>query len=331
MDSFLSLIGKLVPLGFSLLSLWIKAFDSGQHLTRAGKFMLGGLAASAILVISVDQLDKELSKISSDQENQVARLEEKAFCDPVKADDVILKLEGHSDSIRKRRHPKYLFADWNVSLQEFPPQNVEDALSGIAIDGRISTEPENDEEGTGFYESRTFSHFVGASADLVRADAWNGKSFSIKVSGAKNFFPETLDDWMLEGKDAKTELESIRQSREPDNNRIGEWRMLPLLIHVELVVQGQRVARTQGHIVFYRPVGSKRAMESVVMLPLSVRPDAFKTKDNSVKPPTPTDLAKCMGWRIAASFCCLVAIAFGSLAARVQLRSKADLSHIDTP
>lgn len=335
----LSIIGRFVPVAFSLLSLWIKAFDRNERLTRPGRFILMGLAASAILVYTADQLDKRLSKISSDREKQEALYQQIASLDSLGPGDVVLTLSGTSESANTKVHPKFLFHDWEVILTgDGPKEN----LVGVAIRHQTSSELANDEiEGTYFEESRTFSQFTGEFERLRRAEAWNGAKLHIVVKGERGFFPRDCFEWVMEDEvrdfawESKEKIDALPKPNE-DSYRV--WTMLPMSIHAELLVRNRLLAESDGYIVYERRPDDFLGYPGtvyVVMPSLVVGANAFPTKDDVVRPTSLGDLATCMRLRIIAWACCLVAIFAGGIAAWVQLRSRADpaseIAQIDAP
>jgi hypothetical protein len=318
MDSLLTMIGKFVPVGYSLLSLWIKAFDSSQRLTRPGKSILIGLAASAILVFFADKLDRKLSEFS-DREKSAVLYEKISEANTVKPEDVKLTLSGSSKSKTPRRHPKHLFAAWKVSLNT---GNDPQGLSGAEIYSSFEPEEESEEQ-TLFTESRTFSNFNGDFASLVRPEYWNGAELQIRIGGQPDFFPVTLDDWIVPGQDLVFASNSKAEHEEacPDTAQGPTWRMLPMRIHAELSVKGKSIAKCDGYVVFSCAKDKKKPRVIVKMPFLSVPDDAFSSKANFVHPVTDEDRQRCWQFRVIGWLCSFVAIASGGIAARVQLQS----------
>jgi hypothetical protein len=318
MDFLLTLIGKFVPVGFSLLSLWIKAFDDTHRLTRAGGSILIGLGASAILVYSADRLDKQLSEIS-DRRKSEALYEKISEANTVKPEDVKLTLAGSSESKKARSHPKHLFADWKVCLQ---PENDSKGLLGSEIYGWSDPDDESGDQKV-FQESRTFSNFKGEFANLVRPENWNGADLQVRLVGQPDFFPETLDDWVVTGHDLVFASNSKKEYDEACSEFAQKpiWRMLPMSIHAELSIKGKSVAKRDGYIVFSCANGQKKPRVFVKMPPLSVAEDAFSSKTNFVRPLSDNDRHRCLQFRILGWLFSILAVASGGIAARVQLQS----------
>jgi hypothetical protein len=318
MDSFLTIVGKVVPVAYSLLSLWIKAFNDAQRVTESGKFMLVGLAASAMLFFFADKLDNKLSEIS-DRVKSAALYEKISEANTVKPGDIKLTLSASSKSNKARRHPKYLFKGWKVSLHT---ENDRKGLLGTEIYG--SADPEEDtEEEMVFVESRTFSNFNGDFASLVNPENWNDAELQIKIGGRPEFFPETLDEWILPKEDERFVSDSKKEHEEgcPEPDRKATWRMLPMRIHAQLDVQGKPVAKSEGYLVFSCTEDQKKPRVIVKMPPFSIPEGAFLSKANFVKPVTEGDRQRCSQFRILGWIFSFVAVVAGGAAARMQWQS----------
>jgi hypothetical protein len=336
MDRVLILFGSFLPVAYTLLGLWIKAFDKEQRLTRTGTFILPGLVAVAMLAYSVNGLKSGLAGMSGAREKSAAQYELIKELDGVTGDQMLLTLSGAAESISASSHPRFLQKNWRVSL------NVGGTtLTAIPIAGATQpSRPANDEEEGRLYpETRDYSHFSGSFGELKHTESWNSKSITLQMEGPASFFVGYPLDWILRDSeedyfDKQRKAEGIEPPPDPDEDPEDhdKWRILPMRVAAHLVVKGVEIGRSEGHVYYYAsaddgPDGTVK----VDMPPIVVAPKAFKTAEDFMTPPDRAALDQIMLMRVLAWIGAALALLTAAAAVRIQLREQRTASGLAQP
>lgn len=324
MDQLILIVGKFTPLIFSLIGLWIKPFDKSERLTNAGKYIIPGLVASAILIFSADKLNNTLSRISAEKEKQSALYEQTILFNPIRPSDISIKLSGTSESVATSTHPKFLKRNWEIYVEGLRG-------SSVFYKNEPAKHANDEEEGTLFKEEVTYSDFVGDFGKLSNADAWNGDSISFGMYGLRDFFPPDIRLWILNDTDqdfaynSEKEIDTLSAPDEEDPDEIGEWRMLPMRLRVDLNVKGKNVATTSGYLVYKRyPANYDNDPGTVYPLfdSFVIPTHAFPTKEDYMKPTSESDLTTCTLMRVFAWTSFIAITILVSIAITTQLRTQ---------
>ena len=90
MDWLLLSLAKLVPIGMSILGLWIKAFDKDERLRRPGRYMILAIAATGLFVYFSSEVDSQNRSLASAQEQQETLYKQMVLLDEVRPGDVFV-------------------------------------------------------------------------------------------------------------------------------------------------------------------------------------------------------------------------------------------------